>query len=318
MSRLVEIPRFGYGAANLGNLYRALSDDEAWAILEGAWAAGVRYFDTAPHYGLGLSERRLGSFLATKPRDEFVLSTKVGRVLKRIANESGALDLDNDFAVRTDFTRIWDFSADGIRRSLDSSLERLGMDRVDILFLHDPEKYSLDVADEQAYPALIELREDGLVSAVGVGSMSVPALERAASNPDLDVLMVAGRLSLAEQPALREVVPTSAHHGTSIVAAGVFNSGLLASNRPAAGARYEYGEVPEAVLARVRSIAAVCDEFEIDLPTAALHYTLQLPAVASVIVGGSRPEQVAQNASRMLTAVPEDLWARLRKERLIP
>lgn len=315
---MADLPRFGYGAANIGNLYRALTDEEAWSILEGAWSAGVRYFDTAPHYGLGLSEQRLGSFLATKPRDEFVLSTKVGRLLQSVPNEGRALDLDHDFAVPSDFERRWDFTADGIRRSLEASLERLGMDRVDILFLHDPEKHSLDAADQEAYPALIALREEGLVSGVGVGSMSIPALERAASNPELDVLMVAGRLTLAEQPALETVLPTAAQHGTSIVAAGVFNSGLLASNRPAAGARYEYGQVPEAVLARVTAIAAICDEFAIDLPTAALQYTLRLPAVASVIVGGSRPEQVAQNAARMSSPVPDELWTRLRAVGLIP
>jgi D-threo-aldose 1-dehydrogenase len=315
---LLSVPRFGYGAANIGNLYRALTDEDAWAILEAAWSAGTRYFDTAPHYGLGLSEQRLGAFLATKPRDEFVLSTKVGRLLEPVANDSGALDLDHDFAVPADFARTWDFSADGIRRSLDSSLQRLGMDRVDILFLHDPEKHDLDAADQQAYPALIGLREEGLVSAVGVGSMSIPALHRAASNPDLDVLMVAGRLSLAEQPALEHVVPIAAQHGTSIVAAGVFNSGLLASNRPDAGARYEYGEVPEALLTRVRAIAAICDEFEVELPTAALQYPLRIPAVGHVIVGGSRPEQVAQNAARMSTPVPDALWSRLRTEGLIP
>ena len=314
--RWPDLPALGYGAANVGNLYRELSDEQSLAVLEAAWNSGVRYFDTAPHYGLGLSERRLGSFLATKPRDEYTVSTKVGRLLVPVANPGGALDDANDFAVPADYERQWDFTSGGIRRSLDESLHRLGLDRVDVLYLHDPEKHDLDAADREAYPAMIALRDEGLVDAVGVGSMSIEALVRASAEPGLDVLMVAGRLTLAEQPALDRVVPQAIDNGIGVVAAGVFNSGLLATNKP--GGRYEYGAVPDELLSRAKLIAAVCATHGVDLPTAALQYTLRLPTVASVVVGGSRPEQLSENARRMTETVPEQLWADLADAGLIP
>jgi len=163
-----------YGAANVGNLYRALSDEQAHAVLEAAWNAGIRYFDTAPHYGLGLSERRLGDFLATKPRREYKISSKVGRLLRANPEGRGRLDIENDFVVPADLTRAWDFSADGIRRSLDESLARLGLDSIDILYLHDPEKYDLALGISTAIPALAALRDEGLVAGIGVGSMWMP------------------------------------------------------------------------------------------------------------------------------------------------
>jgi D-threo-aldose 1-dehydrogenase len=312
-----DLGSLGYGAANLGNLYRAIDDDQAAAALEGAWAAGIRYFDTAPHYGLGLSERRLGAFLAGKPRDEFVISTKVGRLIRPNPAGAGARD-DDGFDVPADQKRVWDFSASGIRASLDESLDRLGLDSVDVLFLHDPEKHDLDEADRSAYPALIGLREEGLVRAVGVGSMSVEALQRAADTPGLDLLMVAGRLTLAEQPTLAGVLPAARRNGIDIVAAGVFNSGLLARNEVPSDARYEYGAVPPALLDHVRRIAAVCAEHGVDLPTAALQYTLRLDPVRAVVVGSGRPEQMAENVRRMSTPVPEELWAALVEAGLLP
>ncbi|MCA9833621.1 MAG: aldo/keto reductase [Thermomicrobiales bacterium] len=313
---MAEFTRLGLGAANLGNLYRPMSDDEAWKILETAWDEGIRYFDTAPHYGLGLSERRLGAFLATKPRDEYVVSTKVGRLLRAVENAGGALD-NQDFAVPADVQRVWDFSADGIRRSLEESLARLGLDRVDILYLHDPERFDLDLADREAYPTLVKMREEGLVDAVGIGSMSVDALARAAMNADLDVLMVAGRLTLAEQPTLRRILPSAEENGQEIVAAGVFNSGLLAQAEPNASSRYEYGSVPPALLEKVSQIAHVCSEFGVDLPTAALQYPLRFSGVRSVVVGASSAQQLAANAHRMATTVPEELWEQLTERGLV-
>jgi len=311
-----DVPRLGYGAANVGNLYRSLTDEAATAVLDAAWESGIRYFDTAPHYGLGLSERRLGAFLAAKPREEYFISTKVGRLLRPVPNPSGLLDEANDFAVPADFERVFDLSADGVRRSLDESLERLGLDRVDALYLHDPERASLDAAERSAYPALIELRDAGLVDHVGVGSMSVEALERAAAFAGLDLLMVAGRLTLAEQPALDRAVPRALANGMKIVAAGVFNSGMLATSTP--GGRYEYGSAPEELLARVGAIAEVCTAFGVELPAAALQYTLRIPPVVSVVVGGSRPEQVAENARRLAADIPEAFWNALTEAGLIP
>jgi D-threo-aldose 1-dehydrogenase len=313
-----EPGRLGYGAANVGNLHRAMSDEDAAATLEAAWQSGIRYFDTAPHYGLGLSERRLGSFLQTKPRDEFVLSTKVGRLLRPHPQGEGTLDLANDFVVPGDQTRVWDFGAEGVRASLDESLERLGLDRVDVLYLHDPERYDLELGLEVAVPAMAALRDAGVVRAVGVGSMDVAALLASARTGLLDLLMVAGRYTLAEQPALAEVVPACAQNGVGIVNASVFNTGLLATDDPGGDARYEYGGVPGELLEHVRAIAAVCHELGVELPAAALQYPLLDPVVVSVVVGGSSAGQLRQNAGRSAVPIPDELWRRLAESGLAP
>jgi D-threo-aldose 1-dehydrogenase len=307
-----------YGAANVGNLYRALSDDQAHAVLEAAWSAGIRYFDTAPHYGLGLSERRLGDFLATKPRREYKISSKVGRLPRANPDGRGRLDTENDFAVPADLTRAWDFSADGIRRSLDESLARLGLESIDILYLHDPEKYDLALGISTAIPALAGLRDEGLVAGIGVGSMSVPALLQSLQSDALDLVMVAGRFTLLEQPALAEVIPECRRRGVGVVNASVFNSGLLATNDLGAHSRYEYGEVPSDLLGRAREIAGICAQYDVELPAAALQYTLREPAVRTVVVGGSTPEQVRQNAERMTVPIPEEMWLTLAAKGLIP
>lgn len=307
-----------YGAANVGNLYRALTDEQAAEVLETAWSVGIRYFDTAPHYGLGLSERRLGAFLATKPRHQFTISTKVGRLLRPNPDGIGRLDDGNDFAVPADLKRVWDFSADGIRRSLEESLERLGLGSVDILYLHDPERDDLAADLATGVPGLVRLREEGLVSAIGLGSMSAEALLAGARTDALDLMMVAGRFTLAEQSALAAVIPECRERGIGVVTAAVFNSGLLASGSPAPTSRYDYGAVPADVLARVGAIAAVCEDFDVELAAAALQYTLREPSVRTVVVGSGRAEQIRQNAARMRAPIPEEFWAALAAGGLIP
>ena len=307
----------GYGAANVGNLYRAMTDEQAWAVLDAAWESGTRYFDTAPHYGLGLSERRLGAFLATKPRQEYVVSTKVGRLLRPSPETADRLDLAHQFAVPAAQRRVWDFTAAGVRRSLEESLVRLGLDRVDVLYLHDPEEDDLGPALASGVPALVALREEGLVRAVGVGSKSTAALLAAVRGGGLDLLMVAGRLTLVEQPVRDEVIPACRASGVRVVAAAVFNSGLLSAARPGAGARYEYGEVPAAVLERARRIEAVCAEYGVDLPVAALQFPLREECVTSVVVGGASPDHVRENAQRVRRPVPDELWSRLADEGLV-
>ncbi|MEP6480148.1 MAG: aldo/keto reductase [Rhodoglobus sp.] len=314
----LELGPLGFGAANLGNLYREISDEQAWAALDAAWDAGIRYFDTAPHYGLGLSEKRLGAFLQTKPRNEFVISTKVGRLLRPNPDFDGQLDLENSFAVPAALTRVWDASEAGIRASHEESLERLGLDAVDILFLHDPDGYDIDSADATGYPALIDLRDRGVVRGVGIGSMNTAALTRAAKTPGLDLHMFAGRLTLAEQSVMPEATDAAIANAARIVAAGVYNSGILATNSPGADARYEYGGVPAEFLAHVTAIAAICAEHGVDLPTAALQYTLRVKPVASVVFGGARPEQITENARRMHETIPEQLWSALGEAGLIP
>ena len=315
---VLDIPALGYGAANVGNLFRALSDDDAWAVLDAAWESGIRFYDTAPHYGLGLSERRLGAFLRTKPRNEYVLSTKTGRLLRPNPAYAGGLDTANDFHVPDDLQRVWDFSADGIRRSLDESRERLGIERIDLLYLHDPERHDLDLALAEALPAMERLRADGEVTAIGIGSMVSDALAAAVRSADLDLVMVAGRYTLLEQPAAADVLPACRETGTGIVAASVFNSGLLAASEPRRDGRYEYGQLPDELWDRLVRIAAVCADHGVPLPAAAIQFPLRAAEVRSVVVGGSRPAQLAQNAEYAALAIPEALWQNLAAEGLIP
>lgn len=312
----LDLGRLGYGAANIGNLYRALSDEEAGQILETAWDCGIRYFDTAPHYGLGLSERRLGAFLSTKPRSEFIVSTKVGRLLRPNPDGVGRLDDENDFVVPADLKRVWDFSASGLRQSLEESLERLGLDSVDVVYLHDPERHDL-ARGVDALSSLAGLRDEGLVSSVGVGSMTTAAMLACARSGVLDLLMVASRLTLADQSVTDEVLPECHERGIGIVAAAVFNSGLLASPSPSAASRFDYAPVPADLLARIRRIASVCGEYGVPLPVAALHYPFQEKAVRCVVVGGASPEQVRENAKNLGADVPVELWDRLRDEGLV-
>ncbi|TFD69143.1 aldo/keto reductase [Cryobacterium sp. Hb1] len=309
--------RIGYGAANVGNLYRAMSDTDAREVLDAAWNAGLRYFDTAPHYGLGLSERRLGEFLADKPRNEFVVSTKVGRLLRPNPHGADHTDLDHGFAVPADQKRVWDFSSEGIRASLDESLRRTGLDRFDVVYLHDPERHDLQAGIERAIPALVGLREAGLVDRIGVGSMTTSALLACVQTGSLDLVMVAGRYTLADQSALSDLVPACRDYGVGIVNAAVFNSGLLATDSPGSDARYDYDAVPAGLLRRVQRIAELCREAGVSLAAAALQYSLREPLVRTVVVGGSSPQQISQNAERLHEVIPAELWQRLTEQELI-
>ncbi|WP_104087238.1 aldo/keto reductase [Arthrobacter sp. GMC3] len=305
-----ELGRLGFGAAGIGNLYRAMDDAVATATVAAAWDAGIRYFDTAPHYGLGLSERRLGSYLATKPREEFVISTKVGRVLDPVANPTGAKDSDG-FDVPADTVRRWDPSESGIRRSIEDSLERLGLDRIDIAYLHDPDVYGLDEGIRQALPALEKLRAEGLVGAIGVGANSSQALRECVLAADLDLIMLAGRYTLLEQPAAADLLPLCAERGVGVANCGVYNSGLLARPVVPEDAHYNYAPAPEDILARAKALAACCQEFGVELPTAALQFAANHPVVRTVVVGASTPQQITQNAQRMTTPVPAQLWTEM-------
>jgi D-threo-aldose 1-dehydrogenase len=317
--RVPPLGRLGFGGANLGNLFTAMSDEQAHAVLEAAWECGIRYFDTAPHYGLGLSERRLGAFLATKPRDEFVVSTKVGRRLEPSPETSDELDEEGGFVVPADPRRVWDPSPGGVRRSLDESLERLGLDRVDVLFLHDPDEYDdVDGSVASAVPALVALREEGLVSAVGIGSKSVAAHLAGVRAGDLDLLMVAGRYTLLEQPAAPELIPECRERGIGIVVAGAFNSGLLATSTPGPGARYEYGDAPAEVVEKAQRLAMVCGKHGVELPAAALQFPLREPVVRSVVLGATEPEHVRQNVQRVAEELPDRLWEELAEEGFLP
>ena len=316
---MIELPTLGYGAAAAGNLYRALDDDAARELLDTVWDTGIRYFDTAPHYGLGLSERRLGAMLRERPRSQYVLSTKAGRLLEESPQTAGQRD-DDIFEVPATHRRRWDFSPAGIRRSLEESLERLGLDRVDIIYLHDPEVSDQPVAAavDRGLDALAALRDEGLVTAIGVGTADLDVIDRAVRTGLVDLVMLAGRYTLLEAPAADHVVPLCRERGVGIVNAAVFNSGLLAAPTPRADSHYRYGDVPPDKLARARQLARVCERFEVPLPAAAMQFGLREPAVRSVVVGAGRPDQVRENVARMELAIPEELWDALATEGLMP
>lgn len=299
----------GFGAAQLGNLFRETTDDEAAAAVEAAWEDGVRYFDTAPHYGLGLSERRLGAALASRSRDEFVLSTKVGKVFEPNLGFSGELD-DEGFAVPATLRRRWDFSRDGIFRSLESSLERLGTERVDVVYLHDPDDH-WDSASTTGVDALVELRDQGAIGAVGVGMNQAAMPAKFIRETDIDLVMLAGRYSLLDRSGVEELLPLALERGVGIVAAGVYNSGLLSSPKPRSDAHFDYDDAPAGLVATAREMANACNAHGVELPAAAIQFPLRHPAVVNVVVGSRTASQQHSNSERMRQHLPEVLWAEL-------
>lgn len=307
----VLVPALGLGTASLGNLYRAMTDATANDIVDTAWDLGVRYFDTAPHYGLGLSERRLGAALAGRDRDTYVLSTKVGRLLRPNPHPTGS-DLADAFDVRDDLTRVLDYSADGVRRSLEESLVRLGLDRVDIVYIHDPDDH-VDEAIAGAVPALAALRDEGAIGAVGVGMNQWPALVRFVEESDIDVVMLAGRWTLLDRsggPLLDRCLDL----GVAVVDAAPFNSGVLATDAPPDGAHFNYSPVGGDLLARARELASRAVAQGSHLPHAALQFPLRHPAVVSVVVGASSARQTHATVTGMNTAVPQAFWDELDGE----
>ncbi|WP_147915471.1 aldo/keto reductase [Ruania zhangjianzhongii] len=303
----LALTEVGFGAACLGNLYSAISDEQSEACVDAAWDAGIRYFDTAPHYGLGLSERRLGRALAGRPRDEFTLSTKVGRLL---VPRLPPLPRDDDmFDVPGDLDRVWDFSAGGIRRSIEESLTRLGLDHIDIAYLHDPDVSAVPGALADGLEALLTLRAEGLVTAVGVGTNDPATVVAAFADYDIDTAMLAGRYTLLREAGFAGVVAAAA--GRPVVLAGVFNSGILAREEVPADATLDYLAAPADVVDRARRIAALAAQNGTTLPALAIQHGLRHPATASVVLGMSSPEQVAQNVARYGEAVPPQVWAEL-------
>ncbi|MGW1813849.1 aldo/keto reductase [Streptomyces sp. NPDC002125] len=312
----VEITELSFGAAAIGNLFAEVDPGQAAAAVDAAWDEGVRHFDTAPHYGLGLSERRLGEALRHRPRDEYTVSTKAGRLLDPLAPVESAArhGLSDGFAVPHTHRRRWDFSADGIRRSVEESLVRLGLDRVDVVYLHDPDEHG-EAAFREGYPALEKLRAEGMVGAIGAGMNQTAMLTRFLRETDVDAVLCAGRFTLLDRSALDALLPEAAARGRSVVVGGVFNSGLLADPRP--GATYDYAEAPPDLLDRALRIRAVAEGHGVPLRAAALHYPLRHPAVAGVLVGTRSPEEVRDAAARLRTPVPDALWDDLRSEGLL-
>ncbi len=292
------------GCGPLGGLFTPVPVDQAKATIERAWELGVRSFDVAPLYGHGRAERILGDVLRHKPRDAYVLSTKVGRLLR--PEGAGA---PTDFADPGPLGPVWDFTPDGIRRSLEESLERLGLDRVDILFLHDPEQH-LEQALSEGVSALAALRDEGVVSAIGVGTTSVATLVRFAREADIECALLAGRFTLLDRTAETDALPLCTQRGISVIAGGVFNSGLLADPN-AAGATFDYAPAPPGVRARALALQQVCEDAGVRLAAAALQFPLRSPAVASVAVGARTPAELELNVAAFDEQLPERLWDEL-------
>ena len=299
---------FGTGA--LGGLYRSITQEEAHAALQTAWDLGVRRFDTAPHYGVGLAEEHLGGFLRTKPRDEFTLSTKVGRLL---VDDPSVVDGADGFFGAPARSRIPDYSADGVRRSVEESLARLGLDRVDVVLVHDPEHH-MDQALAEAVPALARLRDERVISGFGVGTNYTAVAERFVRETASDTVLVAGRYSLLDRRAERSLLGACAERGIRVLAGGVLNSGLLADPRP--GAPYDYAPAPDWLVQVAQPMAAACEAHGVPLRAAALQFPARHPAVDAVVTGAGRAEEVLDTHAQLRTPVPDALWAEL--DELLP
>ncbi|MFL5727057.1 MAG: aldo/keto reductase [Chloroflexota bacterium] len=320
----LSVTRLGFGGASIGGLYTAVSEEAARDVVRYAWDMGIRYFDTAPLYGYGASERRIGAELGDEPRDGYVLSTKVGRLVRA----PGAIgpddeldrqrfgDRDDAFYVRAGGERlVFDYSADGVRRSIEESLERLGLDRIDIALIHDPDDH-WQAAIEGAVPALIRLREEGVVRAVGAGMNQSEMLARFVREADIDVVMVAGRYTILDQGALDELLPACERRGVGVLVAGVMNSGVLVDPTRAAS-RFNYLPAPPEVVDRARRIAAICDRHHVSLRAAAVQFPLAHPGVASLVTGVRSRAHLDEYPAFARRAIPAGLWDDLRSEGLL-
>lgn len=300
----IDVGSLGLGCAALGNLYRSIPDDEAVAVVDAAWDAGIRCFDTAPLYGHGISERRVGLALATRPRDAYVLSTKVGRRLQPTAHADETIFADVPALAPT-----FDFSADGVLRSIEESLMRLGTDRIDIVHVHDPDDH-LDEAVAAAYPTLIRLREEGVIGAVGLGTNTVAVAEHVVDRVDVDCVLVAGRYTLLD-PSADDVFSACKARSIAVVAAGVFNSGVLA--RPDATSHFDYGPVSDEVLARVHRLAAEAETAGVPLAAAAVQFPARHPAVTLTLIGPQTMAELTTTLAWAQRVIPDPVWAdRLR------
>lgn len=323
----LHFTELGFGAAPLGNLYRPMTEKEARALLETVWASGCRYFDTAPLYGLGLSETRLNGFLRPKPRASYLISTKVGRILERCSPKERSRQTGPGAFFETPSRRErYDYSYDGVMRSLEFSLERLGLDDIDIVYVHDVDVTthgSKDAADARikefmngGQRALEKLRASGVIRAIGAGINDWEIAEKLAHIGGFDAFLLAGRYTLLEQDALTTFLPFCLEKKIGVVIGGPFNSGILATGVKA-DAHYNYGPAPDAVKERVRRLQQTCKAFKVKLPEAALRFPLGHPAVVSVIAGAQRASEAKRNAAMMAAKVPAGLWRALKTEKLL-
>jgi D-threo-aldose 1-dehydrogenase len=300
----LRVTELGLGSAPLGGLFEAVAEDEVHRVVDAAWSAGIRFFDTAPLYGHGLAEKRLGEVLRTKPRDEFVLATKVGRLLRADAPpEPGQA-----YVGVPPVNPVFDFSYDGVMRSVDESLGRLGLDRIDILHIHDPDDH-YEEALHGAYRALDTLRSEGTISAVGAGMNQAEMLSRFARDANFDCFLVAGRYTLLDRIAAKELLPLCVERGIAVVAGGVFNSGILAD--PDSDTHYNYRPAPAELIRRALELKARCERHGVDLKAAAIQFPLRHPAIPVVLTGPRSVAELEENIRMFQAPIPDELWAEL-------
>lgn len=319
----LEVPVLGFGGAPLGNLYRALADEQAHATVRAAYDSGMRLFDTAPLYGYGLSEHRIGEALRWEDRESFVLSTKVGRLLKPVPPREAKGGL---FKQILPFKEDYDYGYDGVLRSVEDSLQRLGLSRIDVLLIHDVDVWTHGSEEarlrrfrevmEGGYRAMVELRQAGVVKAIGAGINEVRACLDFARAGDFDCFLLAGRYTLLEQEALDTLLPVLAERHMSLLIGGPYNTGILATGA-VEGAYYNYAPAPPEILDRVRRIEAVCARHKVRLASAALRFPLGHPNVATLIPGARSPQEVEENQAIFEAPIPADLWAELKQEGLL-
>ncbi|WP_327358212.1 aldo/keto reductase [Streptomyces sp. NBC_01304] len=309
----VQVTELGFGGGPLGGLFAPLDDATAAGALDAAWESGIRYFDTSPHYGIGHSERRTGELLSGKARADFTLSTKVGRLL---VPQDPQGRRDESFEVPATHRRVWDFSRDGVRRSVEDSLTRMGVDRIDLLLLHDAERHFEDALRE-GHPALAELRAEGVVGAIGAGMYHPGQLATLVKESDVDVVMLSGRYTLLDHSALDELLPACTDRGVSVLAASVFNSGLLATDRPAKDAPFDYAPAGPELVRRAHRLADACEAHGVTLPQVAMAFPLRHPAVAGIVVGMRTADEVRRNVAAFGAPVPDGVWDDLRGEGLL-
>ena len=301
----LRITQLGFGSAPLGGLFTSVDGNTATDTVLAAYDSGIRYFDTAPFYGHGKSEVRLGSVLRQYPRDDFVLSTKVGRVL--VPAEGGAIE-DHAYRDTLDYNPVFDLSPDGIRRSFESSLERLGLERIDIALLHDPDDH-FEKAIGQAFPTLIRMREEGLVTAIGAGMNKSEMLYEFARRVDVDCFLLAGRYTLLDQSASERLLPECENRGISIILGGPYNSGILAG-----GEHYNYEAAPIEMVEKKKRLDKLCADHDVSLKAAALQFPLKHRAVACVLAGARTAAEVRENVDMMATDIPSTFWDALTEE----
>jgi len=307
----LSVTRFGLGTAPLAGLFEEVAEADALAVIERAWEAGIRFFDTAPLYGHGLAEIRLGKVLRQKPRDEFTLASKVGRLLRADAPPEPGQAFRGTPPVNPTF----DFSYDGVMRSVDESLERLGLDRIDILHIHDPDDH-YEAALNGAYRALDRLRSDGAIGAVGAGMNQAEMLTRFAREANFDCFLLAGRYTLLDQVALTELLPECLERGIAIIGGGVYNSGILADPKP--GGHYNYAAAPAELVERAQKIREVCARHRVPIKAAAVQFPLGHPAVECIVVGCRSAAQLDESLSMFELDIPFEMWTDLKAEGLLP